>query len=62
MDEKKMTEACIEMEKAYLDNVLACPVFAQVQYYLFSDRVDMVAKEYLNFIDFAYPYQAIVAD
>ncbi len=62
MDEKKMTEACIEMEKAYLDNVLACPVFAQVQYYLFSERVDMVAKEYLNFIDFAYPYQAIVAD
>ena len=59
MDEEKMTQICMEMEQAWLDNVDAIPVFNEVARFMFSDRVDLVSKTNLRIIGFAIPYISV---
>lgn len=59
MDEEKMTQICMEMEQAWLDNVDAIPVFNEVNRFMFSDRVELLSNSYLRIIGFAIPYISV---
>lgn len=59
LDSDKMTDIVIQMEKAYLDNVDAIPVFQQVAYYRLSDRVIPASTKCLPIINFSFPYCSI---
>ena len=60
LDQDKMTDAVLQMEKSFLENVDAIPVMQQLAYYRFADRVQLASTRYLPIINFCYPYCSIV--
>lgn len=60
LDEKRRAEVTMEMEKEYLDQVLAIPVYQQISRYMHSDRVQLATDKRLVMIGFAWSYMDIV--
>lgn len=48
LDEQKLIDITLEMEKALLDNVDQIPVFQGTNYYIFSDRITRPSKTRIN--------------
>ncbi|MFI3226970.1 MAG: ABC transporter substrate-binding protein [Clostridia bacterium] len=60
MDLEKMTDVVLQMEESFLNDVDSLPVFQQVSWYRFSDRVVLPSNnKYLSFIGFANAYISI---
>lgn len=59
LDEVKRAEVTIAMEKEFLDQVLAVPVFQQVARYMHSDRVVLATDKRLTSVGFAWAYMDI---
>ena len=56
LDEKKRAEVTIAMEKEFLDQVLAIPVYQQISKYMHSDRVVLAVDKRLTSLGFAWAY------
>ncbi|MDO4324789.1 MAG: ABC transporter substrate-binding protein [bacterium] len=52
LDEKKRAEVTIAMEKEYIDQVLAIPVYQQVSKYIHSDRCILPVEERITSVGF----------
>lgn len=56
LDEQKLIDITLQMEKSLLENVDQIPVFQQTSYYLFSDRVIKPSKTRINFVAFCFEH------
>jgi oligopeptide transport system substrate-binding protein len=56
LDEKKLGEATLAMEKSLLENVDCIPVFQQVQYYIFNERIQLPLETRARILGFGYQY------
>ncbi|MEA4920088.1 MAG: ABC transporter substrate-binding protein [Clostridiaceae bacterium] len=56
LDEQKLIDITLQMEKSLLQNVDQIPVFQQTAYYLFSDRVIKPSKTRINFVAFCFEH------
>lgn len=56
LDEKKLGEVTLAMEKSLLENVDCIPVFQQVQYFIFNERIQLPLETRVRILGFGYQY------
>lgn len=60
MDEKKLAQATLAMEKSMLDDVDVIPVFQPTTSYIFSDRVQLPVVQRVRILGYGFQYIDIV--